>query len=281
MHLVFDFDGTIATHDTLGALVKGAARWQCQRGRADSWPKWEGIEQQYFKEYADHKSGYSPQEVDRLTLDEETQFLAASMAVEEASIQRVHDLGVFRDLDRDSLRQVGREALRNGDIVIRAGFRETLALAKAHGWKTSVLSINWSQSFLQGILETFDENGELEVVANEIHAEDGTIRGPDMMEGTRMSCSPHKLSALRKIVGGASEANETVYYGDSTTDLECILFCTGVVMTPQPETSSLLKTLRRLGWNVAHASSTGPDTTRLCWATDFAAVLDGDVLKIK
>lgn len=279
MHLVFDFDGTIAAHDTLGALVHGASKHQVNnRGVSDDpWPHWEEIERLYFADYEAHKASYTPPAEERLSLDAERTFLASMGPVEEASIQRVHQLGVFQELDQDTLRKLGRDAARNGDVVLRAGFWDLLALAESRGWDVSVLSINWSRSFVDGVLDGRISN----IVANEISARDGTIGGP--AEGfARMTCAGDKLKALRSLVlrdQGVGEKDETVvYFGDSTTDLECLLVGRGVVMVAGEDASSLLKTLGRIGWNVQHASAVGRNTPRLCWAADFAEILSGNVL---
>lgn len=278
MHLVFDFDGTIAAHDTLNAFVRGVSKHQVNnRGvEEDPWPQWEEIERLYFAAFEAHKASYTPSAAERRSLDEERQFLASMGTVEEASIQRVHQLGVFQGLDKETLRKVGQEAVRNGDVVVRAGFWDLLALAESRGWDVSVLSINWSRTFIDGVLD-----GKIShIIANEINSDDGTIGGP--AEGfPRMTCAGDKLAALKGLVlVGDKDETETgvVYFGDSTTDLECLLVGKGVVMASDEDASSLLKTLGRIGWNVQHASAVGRDAARLCWAADFAEILSGNVL---
>ncbi len=66
---------------------------------------------------------------------------------------------------------------------------------------------------------------------------------------------------------------EAVYIGDGITDLECLLSCSrGIVMVNNPDKSYLLHALRRIGYEVDHASEVRP-TWRFCWAANFQELM--------
>ncbi|KAK4131738.1 hypothetical protein BT67DRAFT_427122 [Trichocladium antarcticum] len=83
---------------------------------------------------------------------------------------------------------------------------------------------------------------------------------------------------MRSVVGGAGDERRVVYFGDSTTDLACLVEADlGVVMADDGE-SKLLKTLRRVGLEVPHVGQ-WEDGRRLVWARDFDEVLGSRVME--
>ncbi len=121
------------------------------------------------------------------------------------------------------------------------------------------------------------------------------------------SCSD-KLDTLEAATQAAASFREEVedhgpepviYMGDSTTDLECLLYVAksgvhgsgGIVLADGdgPVTSKLLQTLARLGYAVPHVSKADPFKTaqrsryparhpRLAWARDFDEILASKIL---
>jgi hypothetical protein len=68
-----------------------------------------------------------------------------------------------------------------------------------------------------------------------------------------------------------------VYFGDSATDLGCLLEATlGVVMADGAQ-STLLKTLGRLGFDVPHVGSYVGEPV-LVWARDYEEVVKSRLL---
>lgn len=270
MRLIFDFDGTIVTKDTISTLALASiAAKQSEQHHADLKTRWTAIEGDYMKDYNDYKTQYSPSAKERKTLPEELKYLSGLRAVEEASLKRVHDAGIFQNLTATSLFDIGKQVVNTKEVEVRPGFGDMLDLAAANAWDVSVLSINWSKAFVEGVLSGF---GNLRVVANEISADDGIIKGPLETDGRRMACSDDKLLALQKILGASNES--VVYFGDSTTDIQCLLHDHGVVIGDAD--SSLVTTLKRTGTDVPSASETV--TGKVCWAADFEQVLQNGVL---
>lgn len=266
MHLIFDFDGTITKQDTIGELARSAIEIQKSIHGHDLSDSWDQVVKSYVEDYQNYKDGHPSQEHARTCVDDEMRFLSGMKDVEETSLGRVADAKIFKGLDDETLARAGREAVRQGRVHIRDGFDGLLRLAKERGWKVGVVSVNWSRAFIRGALTPHD----IYVVANE-PASDGGITGPPELPGGRMTNAREKHKAVEHLVKDGKE--KTLYFGDSTTDMECLLDG-GVVMSDDGE-SSLLKTLRRVGVEVPHVKERKAKVT---WARDFQEVLDSGIL---
>lgn len=271
MRLIFDFDGTITTHDTISYLVKESIRLQKQRTGADLTHDWKRIEKQYMEDYEAYKSTYKPIASERTNLPQELEYLSGFRKVDEKSMARVETAGIFNRISKSQFRSVGSKALKpEGELELRSGFSEIVELANKRKWHVYVLSINWSAAFIEGLLEKYPG---VKVVANET-TDDGRIIGPPEANGQTLSGPSDKLKALKGILGESGD--RTIYFGDSTTDIKCLLHDRGIIMGAQD--SSLLKTLHRIGMDVQSAKSESK-TENIYWANNFHEVLDGDVLE--
>ncbi len=268
MHLIFDFDGTITKTDTIGTLAQAGVDAQRARNGSSLQQTWDKVVEAYMADYNAFKANYSPSEENRTLPSQEIAYLSGLKSAEEASLDRVGKSGIFAGLQEREFEQFGRDAVRNGSVEMRSGFSEILQLANKSGWPVSVLSVNWSQSFIGGVLGQRQPN--VKVVANRID-ESGVISGPQELDGERLTCSADKLRALTQI---SSEG--CVYFGDSTTDLECLLHDRGVVIASGEQTS-LMKTLQRI--NVPVVSSSKRKNESLVWATAFDEVIECGILR--
>lgn len=270
-HLVFDFDGTITKKDTIATLAEAGIAAQRRRHGSNLKPTWDQVVQAYMADYNAHKTNYKPAEQERTSLQQETAYLAGLKNAEEASLDRVGRSGIFAGLQESDFMQFGQDAARDGAIELRDGFGKIVQLAREKGWRVSALSVNWSRQFISGVLGQQD----ITIVANSID-EDGIIHGPDELEDdSRLTSSADKLRVLKQISHGG-EDGRVVYFGDSTTDLECLLYDRGVVIASDAETS-LMKTLQRIDMPAAHASKRTHE--RLQWATTFDEVVEFGVLE--
>lgn len=268
MHLVFDFDGTITQQDTIGELAQAAIDLQKRRHGLDLNSKWNRVVADYMSDYQAYKDSFKPAENARRSVAEELRFLAGLKDVEAASLARVEDSGVFSTLERGDLFQLGVDAVRTGKVAIRNGFEETVALAANNGWNISIISVNWSRAFIQGVLHP---HSHIRVVSNDI-SPDGKIEGPRFL-GTPLTTAPDKTKALGHLAD--NEGDKVIYFGDSPTDLECLL--KGGVIIAFDESSSLLQTLRRVGVHASHVGSLQQEAS-LLWARDFHEVLQSVLL---
>lgn len=267
MQLVFDFDGTVTQADTIGGLAQAAIKLQKHRHGLELEATWRQVVQDYLSDYQAYKASFEPAESARSNVDQELKFLAGLKGVEEASLARVASSGVFSRLERADLFQMGADSVRNGDVVVRGGFQELVALAEERGWGVSIVSVNWSGAFIQGVLRS---HSAIRVVSNEI-SPDGTIRGPPFL-GSQLTTAPDKTKALGHLAAETDE--KMIYFGDSTTDMSCLL--KGGVVISNDESSSLLQTFRRVGIDVPHVGNQQDGT--ISWARDFREVLQSSVL---
>lgn len=169
-----------------------------------------------------------------------------------------------------------------------------------------ILSVNWSASYIRGVLSREDVSS---VIANEINPADGSVNAlpaisDDIAPGDWprvLSVGSDKSSALRCLHRRQKKAKPTqsveiVYFGDSTTDLECLLEFGGIVISPNAETAQrpgtkttspsktalnggdLLHVLRTgLNHNVPHVSEYKDEP--ICWARDFAEIKGSSFLQ--
>ncbi|KAF7563519.1 hypothetical protein G7046_g652 [Stylonectria norvegica] len=267
MHLIFDFDGTITQKDTVGELARSALAFQQAQHGKDLKATWGQVVRLYLDDFRRYQLEYQIPEIARIAVDDELEFLSGMKDVEEVSIARIGESGVFRGLDAAALRQAGVDAVESGRVKIRAGFEELLQLAEEKGWSVGVISVNWSVAFISGVLQPH----KLRIIANEI-SEDGDVRGPEFL-GRIMTNSSEKRQALRHLV--ADEKDRVLFFGDSGTDMACLLRG-GVVISDDGE-STLLKSLKRIGLDVGHVDD-GRLGSKVEWARDFREVMNSGVL---
>ncbi|OAA56616.1 HAD-like domain protein [Niveomyces insectorum RCEF 264] len=180
MHIVLDFDGTITVDDTIGALAQFAVNFQQTRSppapatattttNHDWHARWQAIVDAYVAALRAHSDAYRPRAETRTQLAHELAYLRSLCTVEQASVQRIVAAGLFAGLAPvpDRLFAAGRAATAGGDaeekaeaeaetaaaVVLRPGFTDFLAEThERRGWPVSVVSINWSDAWIRGVL---------------------------------------------------------------------------------------------------------------------------------
>ncbi|KAK7430878.1 hypothetical protein QQZ08_002668 [Neonectria magnoliae] len=267
MYLVFDFDGTITQKDTIGVLADSAIAYQKHHRGEDLQAEWDQVVRSYADDFQRYGRDHPVPAEQRKCAEDEVRFLSGMKDVEEASLRRVADSQVFAGLDAEKLTRAGQDAVTSGKVKIREGFGDLLSLVEDRGWDACVVSVNWSRAFIEGVLLPH----RIRVIANEPHA-DGSITGPEFLGG-RMTNGHEKRSALAHVA--TDKQKRVVYFGDSTTDMECLL--EGGIVIADDEGSSLMRTLRRVGEPVPHVGEREAGST-LMWARDFREVLESGVL---
>ena len=256
--------------------------------------KWNEIVTAYSADYEAHVSGYAPPAEERTELRSELEFLESLRPVEKASLRRVEEAGLFASVGRCGFLRMGREAVGDVRVVLRRGWdlfvsevcrRSGGGGTGERGWEVGVVSVNWSKGWVEGVLRggIGGESDGLVVSrwgmrVNTVGGEEGRIYGPEGSKIGVMMTARDKLEAARELVGDGREA--WVYVGDSVTDLACLVEATmGIVITQDGERnpSSLLRTLRRVGFEVAHVATSGLDSG-LVWARDFEEVVESRIL---
>ncbi|KAI8630530.1 hypothetical protein F5Y19DRAFT_428041 [Xylariaceae sp. FL1651] len=300
MSIFLDFDGTITTEDTVTHLANFALRFQSERRHrqdnttttttttsaapartptssqnlsqqqetGDLSSRWEKVVNAYITDYRSHVSAYEPCASDRQCEEDEVTFLRSQKNVETRSLGRLNECALFRGISRAAFRQAGRELVRDGTVRLRPGFSEFVRKGLAKGWRVHVVSVNWSAAFIEGACG-FAE-GEVSVFANEVREGDGAVLGPRILGGDRnLTNSCDKLDVVRAIMREqGAQGKPSFYFGDSTTDMECLLVATQGVVMADTEDSTLIQTLRRIGKEVLHVRDAGA-TKGLVWASNY------------
>ncbi|AEO54443.1 hypothetical protein MYCTH_2297033 [Thermothelomyces thermophilus ATCC 42464] len=173
------------------------------------------------------------------------------------------------------------EEKREGAVRLRKGVGEFLEQQGKDGWDLAVVSVNWSREFIRGVVEAGCSRGRggeriKRVVANGIRFPSGQVEGPEELGGEPLVTAGDKLRAMESLRQRLAD-EKVVYFGDSTTDLACLMEADlGVVMADDAE-SKLLNTLRRVGGEVPHVAEAKSDS-KLVWARDFDEVLHSGVM---
>lgn len=311
LELIFDFDGTITTEDTIASLVEAAMVFHVDRGSATSsgmTSAWKRIEQSYAQDLINHQKTYvapdgTPPETPagiamaRLwpikRLESPTHIMVDRFSgrqrrhVELASLARVKDEGLFRGVWPEYLLSAGLLDRLHSRVRIREGFESFFTQASQQDHNMHVLSINWSADYIKGVLDNCDMTS---IIANKTNPEDGSISATGAFEECVkrglwpevLTVANDKLMALRSLYWRRKllmpdKDLQFVYFGDSTTDVECFAEVGGVVIS-NDEGSSLLSVLRQdLNYHVPHVSM-WEEGGFVCWARNFSELLQYDYL---
>ncbi|KAI1208310.1 HAD-like domain-containing protein [Annulohypoxylon truncatum] len=272
MSIFLDFDGTITSQDTINHLADFALGVRASEGH-DLKQEWDQVVKSYVDDHGAHVSSYSPRPDSRSLPEHEIEFLRDLKTVETRSLGRINNCALFRGIHPATFREAGRQLVEQGTVKLRDGFAKFVDARRREGWRVWVLSVNWSSAFIEGAC------GELEgveVIANDVR-EDGSIAGPKVLNGDgakeqrNLTNSRDKLDAMEAILEAEGlSRNPLIYFGDSTTDLECLLAADLGFVISDKEDSSLLKTLRRIGKDVPHIRDHDQSTAgKLAWTSNY------------
>ncbi|KAK4189006.1 hypothetical protein QBC35DRAFT_381264 [Podospora australis] len=306
---LFDFDGTITQEDTINTLAELAA------AKSSNEDVWGEIVEGYVADHEAHVSSYKPVAEDRVTLAQELEYLESLGGVEGRSIARVNEKGVFRNLTEEEFREFG--ARRDNGVVVRPGFGKLIQRLgleqerKQHGkgkggrkrWDWGVVSINWSRDFIEGVIgrslldQSRDNTPPARIMANGVLFPSGEVVGPQELEnhnGERrraLMTAGDKRKAMKAFWADEERDDRIesrppvmVYFGDSTTDLSCLVEAdVGVVMADE-DGGKLLGTLRRIGYTVPHVGKfrekmVNANGTHLLWARDYEEVIKSGLVE--
>ncbi|KUI65931.1 hypothetical protein VM1G_01301 [Cytospora mali] len=310
IELVFDFDGTITTDDTIASLAKAAMDFHVDRGRSRSEmaSAWKTIEQSYAQDLSNYHKTYAAPDGKPPETPLETAMArlwpirrletpkAITMDrfsghqrrhVELASLARVEDEGLFKGIWPDYLVSAGQQDRLKSRVCLRKGFDTFATLAKRNH-EMHILSVNWSDSYVKGVLGS---DIMTSVIANTINPEDGSISATGAFENLNqhglwpevLTVAQDKLAALRSLYCRRQLLNPNkellfIYFGDSTTDVECFMEIGGVIISDR-EDSGLLNLLRyELGYYVPHVAE-WEESGFTCWARDFSELLKHNYLE--
>ncbi|ROV88388.1 hypothetical protein VMCG_10522 [Cytospora schulzeri] len=301
VELIFDFDGTITTEDTIASLANAAMAFQVDRGssRSEITSAWKTIQQSYAQDLTDHHETYvapdgkppeTPAEIAMARLwpirhiEEPIQIMMDRVSgrqrrhIELASLARIKDEGLFQGIWPDYLFSAGQQDRLHSRVRIREGFESFFKQARQQDHDMHVLSVNWSADYIKGVLGNCDMTS---VIANKVNQEDGSISASgafeEPVEGGLwpdvLTVANDKVVALRNLYWRRKllvpdKELLFIYFGDSTTDVECFVEVGGVIISDN-EDSGLLRMLRQeLDYHVPHVS-VWKEGGFTCWARDF------------
>lgn len=199
--VIFDFDGTITTKDTIEPLVQSALAFQhpsltpVELGQTSLAEAWSNCKSQYLAELSAHyeKENSEPSDDVPVTgpraIEREKRSLDALWDVEMASVQRVGESGIFKGIKFSSFREMGRSAAlagrqgaNNRAVRIREDFPEFLRWIRGtFRAEWGVVSVNWNKHWVQGVMDVVGDNFNVNthgyVTANDVDSRTGMIIG--------------------------------------------------------------------------------------------------------
>lgn len=164
--------------------------------------------------------------------------------------QVASDSGIFQGISREDLARVAPSLIR-----LRPGSLQTLAALRTAQFPTRILSISFSASMISAALsgagnaKSGASGAPFDLTANELEfGPDGTATGRINL---RINSAQDKLefleSALASPSASANKEGQSVYIGDSASDLLCLLRCDiGIVMKSRGDGREPNATLQRV-----------------------------------
>lgn len=284
---ILDFDGTITTKDTISTLFNFALSTRASKGQ-DLSPVRDEILAKYSEDYSKHVKDYSPAKEQRNTIAKEIGYYRSLRDVENRSFERVSRSGLFKGITDNEWEGLGRDAVKKGEVVVREGFGDFVKKVKMLGGIWGVVSVNFSNHFIRGVLSCVgSETSTVEVLANHPD-ENGILWGLENEEGkyeSAIATSDAKLASVKRLLsswrnGPVGHFSEVVYIGDSGTDIECLAEegTTGIVMA-EDSNNNLMETLQRVGVKVKHVDIYREgQTSEVYWARDFREIVGNSFL---
>lgn len=201
LQVIFDFDGTITTKDTIEPLVQSVISLQhpslspSELSQTPQAEAWSNCKSQYLADLSAHyeKEKQEPSDGVLLTgpsaLEREQRSLDALKDVERASVERLGESGIFKGVLRKPLREKGTAATvddpqggNDRTVVVREGFSEFVRwIERVARGEWGVVSVNWSRDWIRGVLDAYVGNiggfNGLPVMSNDISGSTGMIQG--------------------------------------------------------------------------------------------------------
>ena len=216
--LLLDWDGTITQHDTLNLIAPAL-----NEVKSDS-PDFSIYQDEYMRDYTEFKTMFG-----QITNREQMyDYLRSIRKVEERSLNRINCLFEgTNDAQRRS--RIGKICYRKGWAAMQYWMAQRVA---SHTLAAYIVSVNWSRTFISDALKACAEQNGVEQVISYVYANElvtkpgsdectGLIQGPGQRE--RILTGPDKVK-MCEAIASKSAYDTSVYVGDSTTDIPCLLW---------------------------------------------------------
>lgn len=322
IHLTLDFDSTLTHQDTLLPL----SHLGYSHNHSTPPPPWSTIVSAYLSDLSAHTTAYPYPASSRTTLSQESAWFSSLASVEEASARRAQC--VWEGVGKEEVDLGVGKALEAGEVGFRRGWERVVGeVLGGRLGEVEVCSVNWSRWWIWCCLmrawgkgeeymiefnadETVNERvlESVAVYANELPSVEASTeyhKTVPLGHPTHLRTANDKLScftssrdrhgaAVRGKKNGTEKASKevlSIYIGDSTSDLLCLLDAdVGICMRDVAMGSGqkeLEATCGRLGVKIAPlekfdwggngvegfaGKERGGTRTKLWWVTDFVEV---------
>jgi thiamine phosphate phosphatase / amino-HMP aminohydrolase len=257
-HLILDWDGTLTVKDTMSVLAElpNARNERLRKTCPDSVPpgdpktQWNAIVEGYMNDSNAHKREEDfPNEYPDTPGGLES-WLESLKGVEYASARRAEKSGFFRGVKAEDIESTVRKAFATGALKLRPGWEQLIGFAvrpnASSGDKVSIISVNWSESFIRWALYIAAERMEnqpdkqrlceyinnMHIHANEIHGLPSPLGSSGRLI-SRVRTAEEKKLAMEEAISQHHDSLPrgqdffgpfTFYVGDSATDFMCFTY---------------------------------------------------------
>uniref|UniRef100_A0A060T7R5 ARAD1B21956p n=1 Tax=Blastobotrys adeninivorans TaxID=409370 RepID=A0A060T7R5_BLAAD len=231
MIVAVDWDDTVTAKDSLSIVAQSA-----YVHKPEFVPKWDYFVDSYLKDYDRYvQDGGNA----RKSLQEERQFLSGLISVEEASVRRVEESGLFSGVPLDTVLSQAK------DVQVKPKWWDLYDKLVQRKVPVAIVSINWSAELIR---EVFRLSGRdptaVEVRANQLSVVDGICTGRLSEGRERLRTADDKERIIKEF---ADRYGKVVYVGDSSTDTLALAESeVGIVM----RNKALYEKLQRFGVSV-------------------------------
>ncbi|KAH9844513.1 hypothetical protein Tdes44962_MAKER07337 [Teratosphaeria destructans] len=252
VHLILDWDGTLTTKDTLAVLAelpKTRDERNHNSGNSGTAPvvssvQWQDIVNGYMQACNAHQASHFPSAGGPEALEK---WLDSLESIEYASAQRASDSGFFKGVSSEDVRPTITRALETRALELRHGWEKLLSLGLATGCQVTIVSVNWSETFIRWSLylaaarlqradldtdELQSYINNMHIYANDIHGLSSPLGSSGRLVGN-VRTAQEKLACMKKAVAAHAPSIEperapaVVYVGDSATDFLCLQRASG------------------------------------------------------
>ncbi|KAK5681473.1 hypothetical protein LTS10_006004 [Elasticomyces elasticus] len=220
--------------------------------RLDAYPssQWSDLGTAYMKDYQAHKAAHYPKS-DHVNHNNYVNWLDSLRPIEYASAQRAQSTSHFRGVRSSDVESHAKEAIEAAKVTLREGCITLLLMfvpdgtdyVPPAGSKVSIISVNWSESFIRWALYHYlavvlsssrfndvercnllEYISEMDIHTNEIHGLDHPQGSSGRLDGCIRTAKEklHYLPPARKYCQDEQDLPLVVYVGDSSTDYECL-----------------------------------------------------------
>ena len=278
----------MTTADTLSVV----ASIGYNKHRDQNLPPWLYFTDAYLSDHKAHQAKHESRSGSSTSIGEFLEWQESLVEVERASVERVERAGIFANVTITDIDNAAKEAVQSRSVLLRPGLVSLIEKIQEQGDSTTIVSVNWSARFIHSCLgsarepRTQAQPPKVDIRANEIGSGSSakltrTFAGEDRGIWTARDKERMMLAELQ----AESQQRNSVYIGDSPSDLSCLLLANvGICIRDNElnnEQSSLQELLRR--FNIAcqhieeysHRRSTDYESfRRLWWAKDFNEIRD-------